>query len=226
MAAFKASALDFFNGIVPSAGGVFYTVDSRREAVDHVFRGVNGRFNASYLAHFHRLDPFHPRRFEEQRLPLVTVDHVGGLPAYRHSEYCIGFMAPLGLLHEVELHLRDAGRIVGGVALLRSPTEPKFGSGELSLLRRTHGFVERAFAACRLAAGRQPDEEPLTAYGLTAREVEVVRLVCEGSTNEEIGRALYIGLPTVKTHLQHVFRKLGVRSRTELVANLASQPFG
>ena len=52
---------------------------------------------------------------------------------------------------------------------------------------------------------------------LTAREIQVLGLVAEGHTNAEIGRALYIGEATVKTHLMRAFGKLGVDDRTAAV---------
>jgi DNA-binding NarL/FixJ family response regulator len=51
---------------------------------------------------------------------------------------------------------------------------------------------------------------------LSARELEVVRLVVDGRSNDEIGAALGIGSKTVETHLRRLFERLGVASRTEL----------
>ena len=53
---------------------------------------------------------------------------------------------------------------------------------------------------------------------LTPREIEVLGLIVEGSTNKIIARRLYISLHTVKFHVESLFRKLGVRSRSEAVA--------
>ncbi|GAA1896320.1 response regulator [Asanoa iriomotensis] len=53
--------------------------------------------------------------------------------------------------------------------------------------------------------------------GLSAREVEVLRLVAEGRSNGEIARALHISEATVKTHLLRAFAKLGVNDRTAAV---------
>lgn len=58
---------------------------------------------------------------------------------------------------------------------------------------------------------------PGPASPLSAREVEVLRLVAKGLTNAEIGRSLHIGEATVKTHLLRVFGKLGVSDRTAAV---------
>ncbi len=61
-----------------------------------------------------------------------------------------------------------------------------------------------------LLDGRSAD-----AHGLTAREVEVLRLVAAGRSNREVADELVISVHTVARHLQNIFAKLGVSSRTE-----------
>jgi len=51
---------------------------------------------------------------------------------------------------------------------------------------------------------------------LTPTELDVVRCVVDGLNNPEIGSRLFMSRGTVKTHLSHVFAKLGVTNRTEL----------
>ncbi|MFT7765604.1 response regulator [Clavibacter tessellarius] len=53
---------------------------------------------------------------------------------------------------------------------------------------------------------------------LSSREIEVLRLVADGASNTEVGARLHITDATVKSHLVHVFSKLGVSSRTAAVA--------
>ncbi|WP_420113767.1 response regulator [Pseudactinotalea sp.] len=52
----------------------------------------------------------------------------------------------------------------------------------------------------------------------TERELDVLRLVAAGRSNEEIARELFVSRATVKTHLAHLYDKLGVQSRTAAVA--------
>jgi DNA-binding NarL/FixJ family response regulator len=69
-----------------------------------------------------------------------------------------------------------------------------------------------AVAARLVGHVRAPAEEVLT-----AREVEVLALVAQGHTNGQAARRLYISEATVKTHLLHIFGKLGVDDRTAAV---------
>ena len=52
-----------------------------------------------------------------------------------------------------------------------------------------------------------------TLHGLTKRELEILRLVAEGLSNEEIGKKIFISRKTVKTHLTNIFDKLQVHNR-------------
>jgi len=65
-----------------------------------------------------------------------------------------------------------------------------------------------------LAEQGRAEEESL----LTERELDVLRLVAAGYSNKDVAAHLYIGLTTVKTHLDDVYRKLGVSDRAHAVA--------
>lgn len=58
---------------------------------------------------------------------------------------------------------------------------------------------------------------------LSARELEILQAVATGHTNKEIAQELFISQATVKTHLVHIFDKLGVDNRTSAVAKAREQ---
>ena len=64
-----------------------------------------------------------------------------------------------------------------------------------------------------------PDDDPR--HRLTPREREVYDLICQGLSNQLIGNALFISDKTAKLHAQHIYEKLGVRSRTTLILQAA-----
>ena len=95
----------------------------------------------------------------------------------------------------------------------------------VSAIRQVHekgAFLEAQVAQKVLTAYARPerdlsDEEP----NLTARELEVLQLVCEGKTNKEIARELFISPKTVSVHRSNIMSKLGVNSSYELFRYLA-----
>jgi DNA-binding NarL/FixJ family response regulator len=78
--------------------------------------------------------------------------------------------------------------------------------------RGEQGWVSRRVAS-QMADWIHTDEPGK--MGLTTRELDVLRLVVAGKTNQEIGIALGISEKTVEKHLEGVFNKLGVASRVE-----------
>jgi DNA-binding NarL/FixJ family response regulator len=59
---------------------------------------------------------------------------------------------------------------------------------------------------------------------LTPREAEVLPLLQQGASNRQIALELHVGVETVRTHARHIYRKLGVSSRAELVAPPVPDP--
>ena len=53
---------------------------------------------------------------------------------------------------------------------------------------------------------------------LSKRELEVLKLIAEGLSNQEIGSRLYLSLNTIKAHTRNIYGKLGVNNRTQAVA--------
>jgi len=65
----------------------------------------------------------------------------------------------------------------------------------------------------------QEDVVPLNGT-LTSKEIEIVHDICNGLTNKEISQKLFISLPTVATHISHIFQKMQVNSRAKLIHRL------
>ncbi|MEV4945496.1 response regulator transcription factor [Streptomyces sp. NPDC053755] len=93
---------------------------------------------------------------------------------------------------------------------------------------------EELAAAVRTAAAGQSALAPAVAHrlmdrmrtpseALTRRELEVLQLVGEGLSNQQISKRLFLSQATVKSHLVHVFAKLGVDSRTAAVATATAR---
>lgn len=97
-----------------------------------------------------------------------------------------------------------------GYLLKDAPREELFRA--IRAAARGESVLSPAIAARLMTRMRAPVEE-----SLSAREIEVLQLVAAGQSNREIGKALHISAATVKTHLIHIFAKLGVSDRTAAV---------
>lgn len=63
----------------------------------------------------------------------------------------------------------------------------------------------------------RPKEETLEKLGITPREFEVLELIAQGLSNQEIADRLFVSLNTVKTHTSNVFSKLAAQRRTQAI---------
>jgi DNA-binding NarL/FixJ family response regulator len=105
-----------------------------------------------------------------------------------------------------------------GYLLKDAPREELFRAVEAAA--RGQAVLSPAVATRLMGQIRQPASEPLS-----QRELEVLELIAQGSTNREAARQLFISEATVKTHLLHVYAKLGVNDRAAAVATAFSRGY-
>jgi DNA-binding NarL/FixJ family response regulator len=110
--------------------------------------------------------------------------------------------------------LRRAGRRVDARVQLRLAAETFQRIGATPWAERAAGEL-RATGETVRRRDRPATEE------LTPQELQIALAVADGGTNREVGAALFLSAKTIEFHLSHVYRKLGVRSRTQLTRVLA-----
>lgn len=108
-----------------------------------------------------------------------------------------------------------------------------FSLGARGFMEKVASFDEIADAIITIASGRivmasvaqdiiadelREREVRESRPSLTSREIEILRLAAEGNSSQQIAVALHISIATVKTHLQHIYEKLGVQDRAAAVA--------
>lgn len=168
------------------------------------------------------------RAVEAMRLAGDPLQPLALLSAHR-------FLAQLDLaedrLAEAEQHLADAialaeacdapyERALTALAL----AETLFAAGDFDTARQMisdqTGIFERLGALPALERARslaamidEPGQDDIRPFGLSPREIEVLRLVSQGLTDAEVAERLFISYRTVTTHLTSIFNKLGVGSR-------------
>jgi DNA-binding NarL/FixJ family response regulator len=108
-----------------------------------------------------------------------------------------------------------------GFLLKDSPRDELFRAVEAAA--KGQAVLSPAVATRLMGQMRQPTQP--TSEQLSQRELQVLELIARGSTNREAAKVLFISEATVKTHLLHVYAKLGVNDRAAAVATAFSRGY-
>ncbi|ACF90379.1 LuxR family transcriptional regulator [Salmonella enterica] len=191
--------------LIPLSSAVFYRVNAYLKPEAYVLHNISNSTHQQYLEHFQPLDPLSPSRFGQQVVTVATM--TPGICA-RHRHYYHEFMLPNHVCDMIEIFIRRGHRIIAGISLMR---DIPFSSEERLRAQAVQPLLG-------LAIHDSLQEDNNLASILTAKEREIVGMVCEGASNKLIARQLNISLSTVKTHLRNIFAKTEVINRTELVS--------
>jgi DNA-binding CsgD family transcriptional regulator len=164
-------------------------------------------------------DPFIRYRRRTNDLSAVRLEDVVDMRSYRRTEYA-AMMAEASVRkfgtprrHILSRWVRTGGRHHGLVYMER--TKRKFSSRDRLVLDAVADHLS-AYER-RRAAPISPQQLELEAR-LTARESELLDLMATGATNAQMAQQLWISPETVRTHLEHIYLKLGVSNRTAALA--------
>ncbi|EBO4934515.1 LuxR family transcriptional regulator [Salmonella enterica] len=191
--------------LIPLSSAVFYRVNAYLKPEAYVLHNISNNTHQQYLEHFQPLDPLSPSRFGQRVVTVATM--TPGICA-RHRHYYHEFMLPNHVCDMIEIFIRRGHRIIAGISLMR---DIPFSSEERLRAQAVQPLLG-------LAIHDSLQEDNNLASILTAKEREIVGMVCEGASNKLIARQLNISLSTVKTHLRNIFAKTEVINRTELVS--------
>jgi HD-GYP domain-containing protein (c-di-GMP phosphodiesterase class II) len=174
--------------------------------------------------------PLSTAEWERVRMyPYLTgriLSRVGGLKsvvsvATRHEERTDGSGFPRGLAGaELTAQDRLLAAVVAYHQLLepgpdRAALDPGGAASQLRDGARAGRLDAEYVEAVLSAAGHRASRRTAWSAGITAREVEVLRLVAQGRSNREIAAELFIAEKTARNHVERVYTKLGVNNRTQ-----------
>jgi two-component system, NarL family, response regulator NreC len=158
----------------------------------------------------------------EQRPDIVLMDismpGAGGIEATRRLTQGVPGVRVLVLtVHEDESILREA--LAAGAAgyIVKRAAESEL-LDAIRAVARGDAYVHPAMMTALLRAlAKPPHPEGVTTDSLTAREVDVLRLLAQGFTNRQIAERLSVSVRTVEGHRANITSKLGLHSRVDLV---------
>jgi DNA-binding CsgD family transcriptional regulator len=206
--------------LLANTGWVTYIVGPELKIKHFLICNTPSAEQRDYEKHFSAFDPLSPARCLNQDRWVATLQQMLCLLVPEHAIYQSQFMQRHGIVDALEIFLKTDADIILGCSLLRHGEALKFSQHDLDKAQalRTLGN----FALAQTFPKRQASVDMIAKRfpALTAREATMAQFVAAGLSNKQLCRELDISLPTVKTHLLSVFRKMGIRSRTELAAKV------
>lgn len=201
--------------VVPSARIFAYETES---CADHLqsyyFKNISLDTVHCYVNDMSLHDPIFFKNHLKNNKSIIP------LKQYEISSQYQTFLDQYEIFDNVELIFKTDGLITRGISLIRTQDEGCFTSQELIILESFHALAKHTIE-------QMPYKNAL--YGmhseyqsLTNKEKKVLDLILEGKGNQDIANTLFISLATVKTHLQHIFQKMLVKSKSELILKTIS----
>ena len=151
-------------------------------------------------------------------------DHMNGIfinsetEVYRETDYFID--EPNDMYYSAQVSLYYSEILLGVVTLFRGKEDSDFSDHDLFLLTLIKDHLAlrlyRDYMKNETKSSPSFLQKYVHTYNLTARETEVVRLIFEGLTNDEMADELSISHFTIQKHISNIYRKLGINSKSQL----------
>lgn len=202
-------AMIFARDVLGASRSAFYRVDGGLNLTQFVLDGVPAGFFEQYVGGMCDCDPLHARKARGR--PVARLGDEFVQPASIEVANFQAFCSYYGVAESVEFFFRRDGRIFAGLNLAWNDIR-LVPENVIVLADKVHDYIE-----FNLLSSESPTNRA-DRYRLTAREREVLDLLSCGRTNRDISECLDISLATVKTHLIHIYEKLGVETRAGAVA--------
>ncbi|WP_245578812.1 helix-turn-helix transcriptional regulator [Cucumibacter marinus] len=212
-------ATSFARDMLGAGSSAFYFVTPELELYDFVLRNVPMDFHERYLDQMSAFDPLHVRQLADKASPVAMLRQQRHTVPTDHYRRYRQFSTFYGVSDSLEFIFRREGSIFAGMSISWADRRD-IPEATARVAPSIHSYIEFNLTKLGVALP-DPRERAMDRFGLTQREREVAELVCCGRTNVEIAECLSIGISTVKTHLIHIFAKLGVENRAAVVAMLA-----
>ena len=217
---FQSAVLNCIHRLLPVDGKRF-SIDFPDARPDHNIASdkVVMEMTHAYDSRFRKHDPMAPDHFDEMDTAVITNTMLMPDREWKQTFIFRKFFQPHGFFHDADIFLRRERKIVAVLTLLRSDECHPFTVAEIKLLANLQPFIEYALDKMCLS---QPayDMDLHRHFRLTGRESEVAKSSLNGVCNKKLAQQLGISIPTLRTHLQSIYLKMGVHSNGEMISKL------
>lgn len=193
--------------VMPIDGFISYDISGEQQAENFYHQGVKQISLDEYVSEKQYCDPVHFQVLVENKL------HCCALKTRKINAEYAQFMQKWQIHDHIELIYLDQQRPVRGVSLIREQRD--FSTQDFAMIESLYAFSNHLFSYQAI-----PYQLIQETFGLTRKELEILKYICKGFDNLKIANTIFSSLATVKTHVRHIFQKADVGSKQELLSKV------
>lgn len=190
-----------------------YKIESNLETSQHHYWNLSTQAMQQYLTEKQSYDPlfFKNHNGDLGEMLLLSQQQI---PDQYHT-----FLQEQQIGDNLELYFKYKQIPIRGISLIRSAQHGRFEDEDLTRLKSFYQLAD-FYINQHQSVRSQMQLKHLEQFDMTKKEHEVIDLICQGMDNPQIAAGLYISQSTVKTHIQHIFQKLQVQNKHQLLSKL------
>lgn len=208
--------IDAFKETLLVSSIAFYHINDKLQPTDFILYHMSTTMHQDYLTKYHFFDPLSPNQCIKIDQPVVPLQLAYDFSASREKSLYQQFLAEHQIKDITEIIVTNtAGKPMMGISLFRHTQMDSFSVAELTTLTAMQTLLQKILV----------DYSPSLPYSqkLTDKEQDIILLLKKGLTNKELAQYLQVEVSTIKTHLNNLFRKCEVKTRSELISYLFLQ---
>lgn len=224
---FGVGILEHIGKLVPFQQGLLYLIDANHHLMGHYLKDIEERYNQAYLEYYVDSDDGTYDAFADLREdPNNATINVHDWKKERSSEFIPDFIQDRGLAYSAGFGLFDLHGSIRLVIALDRLQDCPFTNQELYHLKLAVEMLNSSFKKFFYhgTSWSQIDKDYLKAQNLTPREIEVADFMSQGISPANISNILCISQSTTYKHIAHIYNKLGVSNKQELLVKLLRKP--
>lgn len=196
-------------GVMSIDGFISYDISDEQQAENYYHQGIQQISLDEYVFEKQYYDPVHFKILVKNNLRCCSLKS-----RKINAEYA-KFLRKWDIKDHIELVYSDQERPVHGVSLIREHCD--FSVQDLAIINSLYALSNNLFSYQAI-----PYQSIQDTFGLTRKELIILRYICQGFDNQRIASTIFTSLATVKTHVRHIFRKAEVCSKQELLSKVMS----
>jgi DNA-binding CsgD family transcriptional regulator len=217
---FQEQSLNMLSGVLNIRKIVTYQIDEQNKPLCYQTQDMHSSMHREYMEQFYQFDPLYPERLKDNTEAVIKMNDLVSFSERTDHPYYADFINPWGIRDIIEIFLSVDEQRVVGFALMLNNQQSELSISDMNRVKELQKFMQYSLERAYDSPSQKQFDQFCHQYQLTPKEQQVLDLLSAGLPNKSIANNLSCSLATVKTHLQHIFAKTGVNSKTEVTSML------